>query len=36
VRAVFERAADELGEDRTDRPLSDDLANAVQLVQEGL
>ena len=36
VREVFERAAAELGEDRADRPLSDDLANAVRLVQEGL
>ena len=36
VGDVFERAAAELGEDRADRPLSDDLANAVRLVQEGL
>src|SRR4051795_3584463 len=36
VREVFERAAAELGEDRADRPLSDDLARAVRLVQDGL
>ncbi len=36
VREVYERAAAVLGEDRTDRPLDDDLAHAVALVQTGL
>ena len=36
LRELFEVAAAELGEDRTDRPLTDDLAAAVRLVQQGL
>jgi histidine ammonia-lyase len=36
LREVFDTAAAVLGEDRTDRPLTDDLAAAVRLVQEGL
>jgi histidine ammonia-lyase len=36
LREVFDTAAAELGEDRTDRPLTDDLAAAVRLVQQGL
>jgi histidine ammonia-lyase len=36
LREVFDTAAAELGEDRADRPLTDDLAAAVRLVQQGL
>jgi histidine ammonia-lyase len=36
LREVFERSAAVLGEDRADRPLSDDLAAAVGLVEQGL
>ena len=36
LREVFDTAAAVLGEDRTDRPLTDDLAAAERLVQEGL
>ena len=36
LREVFDVAAAELGEDRADRPLTDDLAAAVRLVQQGL
>ena len=36
LRDVYDAAAAELGEDRTDRPLSDDLTAAVRLVQQGL
>ena len=36
LREVFDTAAAELGEDRTDRPLTDDLAAAVRLVEQGL
>ncbi len=36
LRDVFERAAAALDEDRADRPLSDDLARAVRLVEQGL
>ena len=36
VRELFERAASRLDEDRADRPLSGDLAVAVELVEQGL
>jgi histidine ammonia-lyase len=36
LREVFERAAAELAEDRSDRPLTDDLTAAVRLVEQGL
>ena len=36
LREVFERAAAGLSENRSDRPLTDDLAAAVGLVEEGL
>ncbi|WP_432476941.1 aromatic amino acid lyase [Nocardioides sp. GXQ0305] len=36
LREVFDAAAALLGEDRSDRPLTDDLAAAVDLVQRGL
>lgn len=36
LRDVFDRAAAELDDDRADRPLTDDLAAAVRLVQGGL
>lgn len=36
LRDVFERCADALGEDRWDRPLTDDLAAAARLVEQGL
>jgi histidine ammonia-lyase len=36
VRAVYDAAAAVLGEDRADRPFSDDLTAAVRLVEGGL
>ncbi len=36
LRELFEHAAIAVGEDRTDRPLSEDLAAAVRLVERGL
>jgi histidine ammonia-lyase len=36
VQDVFERAAAVLDEERADRPLSDDLARAVRLVEQGI
>src|SRR5215213_309816 len=36
LRELFELAATAVGEDRADRPLSDDLAAAVGLVEQGL
>ena len=36
LREVFDKAAAVLGEDRADRPLTDDLTAAVQLVEQGL
>jgi histidine ammonia-lyase len=36
LHEVFEQAAAELGEDRSDRPLTDDLTAAVRLVEQGL
>ena len=36
LRAVFATCAEVLGEDRSDRPLTDDLAAAVRLVEQGL
>jgi histidine ammonia-lyase len=36
LREVFDRCAAVLGEDRSDRPLTDDLAAAARLVEEGL
>ena len=36
LRAVFERAAAELGEERADRPMTGDLEAAVRLVANGL
>ncbi len=36
VRDVFEKAAAQLDEDRSDRPLTDDVTTAVRLVEEGL
>jgi histidine ammonia-lyase len=36
VRAVYDAAAAVLGEDRADRPFSDDLTAAVHLVEAGL
>jgi histidine ammonia-lyase len=36
VRRVYDAAAAVLGEDRADRPFSDDLRAAVQLVEKGL
>jgi histidine ammonia-lyase len=36
LRAVYDAAAAVLHEDRADRPLSDDLAAAVRLVEGGL
>lgn len=36
LRGVFDTAAAVLGEDPSDRPLTDDLTTAVQLVEEGL
>lgn len=36
LRAVYERAAAELGEERYDRPLTGDLEAAVRLVEHGL
>ena len=36
LREVFDRAAAQLGEERTDRPLTHDLEAAVRLVERGL
>ena len=36
LREVFEKAAAVVDEERADRPLSDDLARAVRLVEQGL
>ena len=36
LREVFDLAAAHLGEDRADRPLTDDLTAAVALVEQGL
>ena len=36
LREVFEKAAAVVDEERADRPLSDDLARAVRLVEKGL
>jgi histidine ammonia-lyase len=36
VREVFEKAAGVLDDERADRPLSDDLAHAVRLVERGI
>jgi histidine ammonia-lyase len=36
VRRVYDEAAGVLGEDRADRPFTDDLAAAVRLVEGGL
>jgi histidine ammonia-lyase len=36
LRDVFERCAAVLGDDRSDRPLDDDLAAAARLVEDGI
>ena len=36
LQDVFERCATVLGDDRRDRPLTDDLAAAARLVEQGL
>jgi histidine ammonia-lyase len=36
LRDVFDLAASAIDEDRADRPLSDDVAAAVALVEQGL